>query len=102
MTLADAARAAVGAVQPLVTAMGAVQVGTKSLAAVVTSPAMQLRPDFRTTAFHATPAELAIGIMNALDPRRNIFRASPAELAVGRIDDFAFRALFIRRDRGGF
>ena len=97
MTLAAAARAAVGLAPQMTTALGAVQAGTRAFAGFLNSPALQLRPDSRSEMFRASPAELAVGVMNAIDPRRTIFRAQSAELAIGRQDIWQWKALFVRR-----
>jgi hypothetical protein len=120
MNLADAATFAVGEIGPVTSGMQSVQAGARSLMNVVTSPAF--RVDFRSTAratqeelslgimsaidprqqiFRATETELALGILRPNDPRRRTFRATPAELRIGRLEDFEFRALFVRNDRGG-
>lgn len=47
-----------------------------------TAPSQAQRPDIRADAFRASPAELAFGILNRLDPRRTVFRATATEMAL--------------------
>lgn len=99
MTLVDALNAATLGAGGVTAAAGQVAVSAEVMRRALNS--LGVRLDIRSEAFRASQAELAVGVMNAIDPRRTIFRAQPAELAIGRQPEFQFKALFVRRDTGG-
>ena len=104
MSLASAAQGAVSSLDTFIAGLRGLSVASDKLLRVLNGPALEIRTDARDDMFRLALNDPRLSILKTAaaqvqrpDPRANMFRATPAELAIGIANPLDPRLSAMRR-----